>query len=120
MKTFNYFETIAIFHQGIWGQLRQGISLEQSIAISFDSMWLYPEEEHVLNNMVILIELINVELGIHKKMRKQASDLYQKLQKQIKVIDLKLLMSEYEIEAFEESIEVLDSDLLDYPIITAN
>ena len=116
MNDFNYFERIAFFHQCIYSQIRQGMEMKQAIGFSFEDSWLYPEDENIISNFVMLVEYINVELSLYKNFRKQAIDLYRELCDQVAKLDLTQYLTEYEIEVFNESIEVLNNDLKVYQV----
>lgn len=117
MKNVNYFEVIAFYYRGIYDLIKQGQSFKQAEAISFESFWLYPENENQINNLILLVESINVEFSLTKKFRKQAVDLYKKLNGQIAEMDLTKYLTDNELEVFNESIEVLNADLKEYPIV---
>ncbi len=117
MNDFNFFERIAFFHKGVYYQVRQGMPMNQAIGFSFDDSWRYPEEENKLSNFVTLIEYINTELCLYKRIDKKSVELFKNLLEEVLKIDLKSYMSEYEIEMFKEYIMVLNADLKVYPIV---
>jgi hypothetical protein len=117
MNDFNFFERISFFHKGVYYQVRQGMPMNQAIGFSFEDSWRYPEEDNKLSNFVILIEYINTELCLYKRIDKRSVELFKNLQEEVMKIDLKSYMSEYELEVFNGCLMVLNADLKVYPIV---
>ncbi len=111
MQNFTYFELITFFYRSLFDQIRQGISVKQSIGISLDSFWDYSTQPSDLQNIIILIESINVEFSLTKNYRNQPIKMYKELLGKISTMEISKFMNENEIEVFQESIEVLNNEI---------
>lgn len=116
MPEQNYFEITAFFHQNIYDEIRRGNSIDQALGRNVDDFWKSPENQHVINNLIVIIESLHIEASIHKKFRKAAVDVYLKLLAQVKEEELNQQLSKYEIEVFNESVVELNGHLKTYKI----
>ncbi len=111
MENFTYFELISFFYRSLFDQIRQGISIDQSIGISLDSFWDYTNQPSDLQNIIVLIESMNVEFNLTKNYRSQTIKMYKELLERISSVEFSKFMNENEIEVFQESIEVLNNEI---------
>jgi hypothetical protein len=114
MSNFKYYELIAFFYAGIFGQIKQGIAFEMAINVSFDSFWLYPEDDNRLSNLIVLIHYLNVEYATHKVFTEKQVELYKNQLELIKDDDLAIWLKEEELEHLNETILQLNSEIDDF------
>ncbi len=112
MYNLNYFQVIAFFYSGIYNQIKQKRTFEQSLNSEFDDMWLYPENEYLLNNLIVIIQYLNVKYATTKKFTSQQIELYKN---QLKLVQEKINLSEWlsedEMEHFTETLDQLNYEI---------
>ena len=112
MYNLNYFQVIAFFYSGIYNQIKQKRTFEQSLNSEFDDMWLYPENEYLLNNLIVIIQYLNVKYATTKKFTSQQIELYKNQLKLVQEkINLSEGLSEDEMEHFTETLDQLNYEI---------
>lgn len=105
MKNWNYFELLATIYKSFFLYKEQGDSSEQAIARMGLDFWFYPENENIIENLILIITTISIKLNLFEKVD---MELIKVLEKQLLLINEDLLSSqlkENEIEHLNESIE---------------
>jgi hypothetical protein len=114
MTDFKYFELIAYFYSGIFGQIKQGIEFDMAVSIKLDSYWFYPETENRLSNLIVLIHCLNVRYAMNKVFTVKQIEVYRNQLELIKDDDLTIWLNQEEIEHLNETISQLNTEIDDF------
>lgn len=120
MTDFKYYELIAFFYHSIFDQIKQGIAFDMAVNISLDSFWFYPEHEHRLSNLIVLIQSFHVTYAMDKSFTKKEIDVYKNQLELIKNDDLSIWLSPDELEHFNESVFNLNAEIEDFLLNAKN
>lgn len=105
MKNWSYFELIATLYKSIFLYKEQGDSFEQATSRMGLDFWIHPENNHILENLILIITSISVKMSLSIKINKQLIVMFEN---QLLLINDELLKSkikENEIEHLKESID---------------
>ena len=112
MDKLNYFQTIAFFYSGIYNQIKQNRTFDQSLYLELDDMWLYPENEYLLNNLIVNIHYLNVIYATKREFTPKQIEVYKN---QLKLVQKNTNISEWltadELEHFNETIDQLNYEI---------
>jgi hypothetical protein len=111
MTTFKYFELIAFFYAGIFEQIKQGIAFDMAVNISFDNLWLFPEHENRLSNLILQTQYLNVKYAMHKSFTPKQIEVYKNQLELVNNEDLVFWLNPDELEHLNETIYNLDSEI---------
>lgn len=114
MTNFKYFELIAFFYTGIFDQIKQGIAFDMAVNISFDCLWLFPEQENRLSNLVVLIQNAHIKYAMNKTFTEKQIEVYKRQLELIKNDDLTTWLSPDELEHFNETVYNLNVEIDDF------
>ncbi len=112
MNNINYFQVIAFFYSGIYNQIKQNRTFEQSLHSEHEDMWLYPENENLLNNLIVNIHYLNVIYAMRKNFTIKQIELHKSHLKLVhENINIQALLSEDEYEHFTETLNQLNYEI---------
>lgn len=105
MKNWSYFELIATLYKSIFLYKAQGDSFEQAISRMGLDFWVHPENEHILENFILIIASISTRMSLSIKINEQLIKMFENQLLLINDEYLKSQIKENEIEHLKESID---------------
>ena len=112
MTSYKYYELIASYYAVIFDCVKQGTNIDQSNIRSYDDLWLFPESENYLHNLVVYIQFMKVIYALRRAFTHKLIEVYKKqlqlVQENIKVSDW---LSEEELEHFNETVDQLNYEI---------
>jgi hypothetical protein len=112
MTNFSYFELIAFFYSGIFKHVKQDTDFDQANIRVYDDLWLFPEEQNYLNNLIVYINYMNVVYILRKRFTTKQIEVYKNQLKLVhENINIQELLSEDEYEHFIETLNQLNYEI---------
>lgn len=111
MKNWDYFELIATYYRAYFALVEQGINVIEANNRIIDDFYSYPENENILSNLISIIQNINIQVCLSKRVFKGSVEVFNR---QLHLINDELLIQELstkEVEHLKESIEELQVKL---------
>jgi hypothetical protein len=111
MKNWEYFELIATYYRTYFALIEQGVNTIEANNRVIDDFYFFPENENVLSNLISLIQNINIQVSLFKKVYKSSANTFLS---QLQLVNNELLSQELnnkEVEHLKESIKELKAKL---------
>lgn len=105
MKNWNYFELTATLYKSYFLYKEQGDSSEHAIARMGLDFWFYPENENIVENLLLITTSLSVKISLFKKVNKRSVDLFKN---QLLMINDDLLSNELEPNEKEHLTETIE------------
>lgn len=105
MRNWNYFELIASLYKSFFLYKEQGDSSEKSIARMGLDFWFFPEEENVLENLLLINVTLSISLSLFKKVDDKMIRIFEKQLSLINNEFLSLNLNDKEMEHLTETID---------------
>lgn len=104
MRNWNYKELKQTINEAYYDQLDQNQTKEQSIALVFEDFYFYPEEENVIENLIITIETTIIFIREFGYLRQKRVDFLKQYLAHVTDELLSIELSEEERKAFDSDI----------------